>query len=460
MSKKLKQEISEKIKSAISGYTGQFEILSGNIIKLLNSPETERTDDFRTALREAISLLTSQYGVQGAINFLRHYEISEGMRKPSLAIYDHAFHFIGGAQKYGLTLVKALEDTFDITIIANRDITHKDFMDWYSLDLSKTEIKIIRLPYFDNRDTSHIDPHRIMKGTSNPFHTISRESGNYDIFINNGMLEMVYPLSLISVLVCHFPERRPQSYFYSDNYTYTIFNSKYTEQWIKKRWKYTPHKHIYPPVDMEVFRPGDKKEKIILSVARLEEGGTKKQKEMASAFITMKEKYPDITNGWKLIIAGGSTGENIYIRELEEIIGDKKDNSIELKINISDNELKELYKRSSVFWHLCGLGQNDPAKVEHFGMTIGEAMQNRIAPIVFDGGGQREIVEHGISGFRISSLSGLINYTINVMGNREFLEKLGKGAYEKSSLFKRERFVDEVRTFFYNIFPGFSNQKS
>ncbi|MCK5222371.1 MAG: glycosyltransferase, partial [Candidatus Aminicenantes bacterium] len=209
-----------------------------------------------------------------------------------------------------------------------------------------------------------------------------------------------------------------------------------------------------------VFRPVDKKEKIILSVARLEEGGTKKQKEMASAFITMKEKYPDITNGWKLIIAGGSTGENIYIRELEEIIGDKKDNPIELKINISDNELKDLYKRSSVFWHLCGLGQNDPAKVEHFGMTIGEAMQNRIAPIVFDGGGQREIVEHGISGFRISSLSGLINYTINVMGNREFLEKLGKGAYEKSSLFKRERFVDEVRTFFCNIFPGFSNQKS
>lgn len=450
----MKQEILEKIRTAISENTEQFHAISGKVIQLLNSNNIEKIDQYQYVLNETISILKVKYGIQGAINFLRHYEISTGKRKPSLAIYDHAFHFIGGAQKYGLTLIKALEDDFDITIIANRDVTHKDFMEWYGLDLKKAAIKIVRLPYFENRKTSHIDPHRIMKGTPNPFHTISRESGNYDIFINNGMLEMVYPLSLISVLVCHFPERRPQSYFYSDQYTYTIYNSKYTEKWIRRRWKYTPHKHIYPPVDMEVFKTGSEKEKLILSVARLEEGGTKKQKEMATAFITLKKNFPDISKGWKLIIAGGSTGENPYVQELKEIIKEAEENTIELNINISDRDLKDLYKKASIFWHLCGLGQNDPAKVEHFGMTIGEAMQNRLAPIVFDGGGQKEIVEHGISGFRISSLKGLIRYTVKIMEDDKLKKNLGESAYLKSLQFNRERFEKEVKQFFEKIIPG------
>jgi len=448
----LNQGISEKIRTLISGSSEPFHVISAKIIQLLDSNSIKETDKFKYFLNRSISIFKIHYGIQGAVNFLRHYEISSGKRKPSLAIYDHAFHFIGGAQKYGLTLIKALEDDFDITIIANRVVTHHDFLEWYGIDLKKADIKIVPIPYFDSRKTAHIDPHRIMKGTPNPFHAISSESGNYDIFINNGMLEMVYPLSLISVIVCHFPERRPQSYFYSDQYTYTIYNSKYTERWIRRRWKYTPHKHIYPPVDMEVFKTGSKKENLILSVARLEEGGTKKQKEMALAFIKLKKRFPDISDGWKLIIAGGSTGESPYLLELKEIINGE-DNSIELKTNISDNDLKALYKKASIFWHLCGLGQNDPAKVEHFGMTIGEAMQNRIVPIVFDGGGQREIVEQGKSGFRVSSLNGLIRNTEELMRDDKLREELGENAYLKSFQFNRKRFTKEVKLFFEDIIP-------
>ncbi len=445
---------SEKIENIFSQNKDPFHILSEKIINVLNSVEFENYDLFQKALDQSISRFTDEYGVQGSINFLRHLDLIEGKRKPTLAIYDHAFHFIGGAQKYGLTLVKALEDDFDITIISNRDVTHEDFLEWYGLDLKKAAIKIIKIPFFENRGTSHIDPHMIMKGSPNPFHIISRESGNFDIFINNGMLEMVYPLSLISILVCHFPERRPQSYFYSDFYSYTIYNSKYTAGWIRKRWKYIPHKHIYPPVDMEVYEQGGGKEKLIISVARIEEGGTKKQKEMAGAFIELKNKFPDIASGWKLVIAGGSTGENLYLSELEEIISEAETGSIELKINISEDDLKNLYRNGSVFWHLCGLGQNDPAKVEHFGMTIGEAMQNRLTPIVFDGGGQQEIVDQGISGFRCSSVTGLIRYTLKLMQDETLRKEIGENAYLKSLKFNRERFSGEVRQFFKNIIPG------
>ncbi len=444
--------------SSIRSIIGEHNIfspdLSWKLLKELNSIESEKEGEFKNLLKKTTELLTGKFGVQNSLNFINHLEITEGIRKPTIAIYDHAFHFIGGAQKYGITLIKALEDKFDITIISNRQVSHENFSEWYGIDTTGMTIKIIPLPYFEKRDTSHIAPHRILKGTPNPFHRISFESGNYDIFINNGMLEMVYPLSLISVMICHFPERRPESYFYSDRYTYTVYNSKYTGEWIKKRWKFVPHKHIYPPVDMEIFKPGDKKKKLIVSVARFEEGGTKKQKEMALAFIDMKKKYPDLLNGWELILAGGSTKNNIYLADIEDIIKQSGINSIKLRINITDEELKDIYKKSSIFWHLCGLGQDDPAKVEHFGMTIGEAMQNRIIPVVFDGGGQKEIVEHGSSGFRVASISGLIDYTLTIIKNGNFPNKMSESSYKRSKLFKKERFIFEVKEFFSNIIPG------
>jgi len=45
-------------------------------------------------------------------------------------------------------------------------------------------------------------------------------------------------------------------------------------------------------------------------------------------------------------------------------------------------------------------------------MTTVEAMQNYCVPVVIDGGGQREIVEHGISGFRFTSKEELKSYTL------------------------------------------------
>ena len=87
-------------------------------------------------------------------------------------------------------------------------------------------------------------------------------------------------------------------------------------------------------------------------------------------------------------------------------------------------------------------------------MTIGEAMQNRLAPIVYDGGGQKEIVDQGRSGFRCSSVTGLIRYTIKLMQDEKLRQELGENAYLKSLKFNRERFSREVRQFFKNIIPG------
>jgi glycosyltransferase involved in cell wall biosynthesis len=400
-------------------------------------------------LRQELGKIAAEHGIQAAYNALLRMEVALRLRKPTLAIYDHTGHIIGGGQKYGFTVAYTLQDIFDITLIVNKEISLQDILNWYHLDLSKCKIKVIKIPFFEQFDSQELDPGRISRRMENPFHIISKESGNYDFFINNSMNEMVYPLSNISTVICHFPERRPKSYFYADQYTHVIYNSKYTAHWIEKKWKFVPHKHIYPPVDMapeEKEKPS--KENIILSVARFEVSGSKKQLEMVRTFLKLNRRFPDILKEWKLMIVGGSPGENDYLKKVRETIKKSGVDNIELKLNISGDELKTIYKKSKIFWHLCGLDQTDPSLVEHFGMTIVEAMQNRLVPIVFDGGGQREIVEHGVNGFRVQSSAQLMAFTMKVINEPELREELSRSAFERSKVFTRETFEKKVKEFF------------
>jgi glycosyltransferase involved in cell wall biosynthesis len=402
-----------------------------------------------------IKKISRSKGIQSAYNFLMQAEVSLDLRKPRLGIYDHAFHFIGGAQKYGLTLISALQDQFDISIISNKKVSHSDFSRWYNLDLGRCEIKTIPLPYYEKKGAEHLDPAVVPKDKKNPFHAVSKESGNYDIFVNNSMNEMVYPLSNISVFVCHFPERRPKTYFYVDRYTYIMYNSLYTAGWIKKKWGLTPHEHVYPPVAQESWTQQAPKKKTIISVARFEAEGTKKQLEMIETFLKLKKAYPELSKEWTFNLIGGTTQENPYLRRLEKIVAQNPDKNIRLKINIPLAELKSSYRESMLFWHLCGLGHADPSQMEHFGMTTVEAMQNRIVPVVYDGGGLAEIVDHGLNGFRVKSKAELRHYTLRLFQDPKLLHTMADRAQKKSLQFSRRQFEERVQAFFSRLLNSY-----
>jgi glycosyltransferase involved in cell wall biosynthesis len=423
--------------------------------RLLNYLKSDSVAVIPEISRELNDISAAQ-GIQEAYNYLLRAEVMCGLRKPSLGVYDQAFHFIGGAQKYGLTLISALQEQFDVTIIANHEVSQKDFLSWYNLDLSKCRIKTIKLPYFEQRGVLHLDPAVIPKGTGNPFHLISQESGNYDIFLNNSMNEMVYPLANISVLICHFPERRPKTYFYADRYTYVISNSRYTAEWIKKIWKLPPAGHIYPPVDMDPGEGELPKKKHILSVARFEVEGTKRQQEMIEAFLMLNQAWPEIGSGWKFILVGGSNPGNPYLARLEQLIRNNPRQNIDLKVNIPVQELKRLYREAALFWHVCGLKHEDPSEIEHFGMTTVEAMQNKMVPLVYDGGGLKEIVDHGVNGFRVRSTAELLQYSIRLFRDKSLVQSLSESAQKKAQAFTRAKFEERVKSFFADVLKNYS----
>ena len=82
---------------------------------------------------------------------------------------------------------------------------------------------------------------------------------------------------------------------------------------------------------------------------------------------------------------------------------------------------------------------------EHFGMSVIEAMQNGAVPVVFDGGGLRESVRHGLDGFRVRDLQGLETRTLALMRSPSLLKRLSRAAQRRAEAFGPERFRREVR---------------
>lgn len=404
--------------------------------------------------------MTNSPSILGAVSTYRRLlraEITSGLRKPALGIYDHNLHLIGGGQKYGCTIAHALQDEFDITLIANHPVTRRQLSEWYGLDLPRVSLKVIPIAGFGSSSGSHIDPASLTRSQANPFQLVSRDSVRYDFFLNNGMNELVYPLSNMSFVMCHFPERRPSQYFYLDRYSQILYNSLYTAKWIRQRWKVEPDQLIYPPVNMDPPDDGHKRRQIILSIARFERGGSKKQVEMIQAFSKLKQNFPVPMKSWKMVVAGGSHQHNEYLETVHQLLESLGTSDIDVQVDLSGEEIRDLYGEAMIFWHLCGLDETDPALVEHFGMSVAEAMQCGVVPIVYRGGGMTEIVEDELSGYTVQNTAGLLRKTLDLVERPALLNKLSEAAMVRSQRFNLQRFEIQVQGYFRSKLKRYSS---
>ena len=406
----------------------------------------QNTDTVKQVLHNLKAALPDYVGDVGTYMFFSQLEVLLGLRKIRVGIYDHAGHFAGGGQRYVAEMAAYMQDRYDVGYIFNSEVELSEYREWFDLDLSKCSMKIIKIPFFEERNRYTADEGMVLGERTNPFDIISKETLNYDIFINANMLGKVNPLSAVSIFICHFPDQERTRFFQVDKYDHLVSNGDYTGGWIKRRWNMQHTTKLYPPVNMyNALSNPDDKEKIILSVSRFEISGSKKQVEMIETFADMVRRYPQETRGWKLMLVGGSTPGNTYIATVEEAITRAQCN-IEYKANAAVSEIRDYYRQASIFWHACGLNEERPERVEHFGMTTVEAMQNCCVPIVIDGGGQREIVEHGDSGFRFSTLDELMALSLAVMGDRHQCRRMAERAYERSSQFNQKIFRERLDT--------------
>ncbi|HEY4662390.1 MAG TPA: glycosyltransferase [Candidatus Humimicrobiaceae bacterium] len=237
----------------------------------------------------------------------------------------------------------------------------------------------------------------------------------------------------------------PRDLTFLETYDKVVTISEYSRKWIKKLWG-KESTVLFPPVDIDSFRTGNK-EKIILSVGRFfPEHHNKKQLELVGVFRELYDRYPVEMKDYALYLAGGVGSRADHLEYVEKVKAAGKNYPIKVITNMRWEDLVRIFARSLIFWHASGLGEDEkvhPEKFEHFGITTVEAMAAGCIPVVINKGGQKEIIRNGYDGFLFDSLEELEDITIKIITGKINIDVIRKNAVEScrrfsSSNFKRD----------------------
>lgn len=222
-------------------------------------------------------------------------------------------------------------------------------------------------------------------------------------------------------------------------------NSYFTKHFIDKKLN-VKSDILYPPVNLHVVE-NMKKENIILHVGRFDvdrnESNYKKQDVMINA---LKEMMDEGLKDWKFILIIGVRNEDRYkLNKLKQTV---KGYPIEIIENPSNKILWENYSKARIYWHATGYGedlQKYPEKAEHFGISTVEAMGAGCVPVVFNAGGQKEIVEDNKSGYLCNSIEDFISKTNALIRDENLLKKTSVASTKRSDIFSGNRFCSELK---------------
>jgi glycosyltransferase involved in cell wall biosynthesis len=220
-----------------------------------------------------------------------------------------------------------------------------------------------------------------------------------------------------------------------------ICNSYFTKGFIDKEYG-LKSMVIYPPIDVQKIRP-KRKENIILAVGRFSQlTQAKRQDVLVEAF---KKLVKNGLNDWQLILAGGvEVGAKDFLIKLEKKI---RGYPIQILKSPVYKDLIELYGKAKIFWSASGFDIDEikePSKVEHFGISVVEAMAGGAVPLVVNAGGHKEIIDEGSTGFLWSKKGELVKKTKMLVENNELLHQISTKAIAASNVYEYERFAEEV----------------
>lgn len=196
-----------------------------------------------------------------------------------------------------------------------------------------------------------------------------------------------------------------------------VCNSTFTKNIIDKEFG-VESVVVYPPVDTESFK-SKRKENIILYVGRFSKIlQSKGQETLISAFKNLNDNG---IKDWKLVLAGGTEvgAEGV----IENLIKMAEGYPIELVESPDFATLKDIYGRARIFWSASGFGASEdekPEKMEHFGITVVEGMAAGAVPVIFNGGGHKEIIKDGLTGFLWNDIDELVGKTTKLIKNKQF----------------------------------------
>ncbi len=185
--------------------------------------------------------------------------------------------------------------------------------------------------------------------------------------------------------------------------------------------------------------PTAAKTQMIISVGRFFPNlHNKKQHQMVTAF---KELINDGVSEVELCLVGSvDPGGEVYFQYVKDLAVNYP---VRFVTSASYQQLIELYQKAKVYWHAAGFGEdleNQPEKAEHFGVSTIEAMSYGCVPVVFAGGGQKEIVKNGLNGFYWGTLPQLKDHTTELLTDKVMQATLAQAAWKDAQQYTYETF--------------------
>lgn len=334
------------------------------------------------------------------------------------AIYNPYFDTLGGGERYTVAFAQVLKDAGYRVDVEWKDVTIKERLE------NRFGLELKNINFVSN---------------------IKRGDG-YDVcfWVSDGSVPLLRARKNILHFQMPFKNINGKSLlnkmkFYRINKI--ICNSYFTKSYIDSEFGIKSDV-IYPPVSTDELKP-KKKENFIISVGRFSQLTQAKRQDVLVN--TFKKLYDSGYKKWSIILAGGvEVG-------VDKIVDKLRDNSAGYPVKIIESpswkEVKDLYSRAKIFWTASGYGideDKEPKRLEHFGITIVEAMSAGTIPLAYSAGGHIEIISEGESGYLWKTKQELFNKTQILIKDKNLQLKLSKNTRRSSDVYEYERFEAQV----------------
>jgi len=324
-----------------------------------------------------------------------------------IGFYSPYFDSMSGGERYLLTLASHWSQSHDV------------FLFW-------DDPKILK----ESESRLHIDLSRIRTAenvfkTKNVFRKLAVSRG-YDLifFLTDGSIPTTFArrnILHVQVPFQDIPVHPIKLLRFQEIVCNSFFTKDHLEPRVGKRSIV-----IYPPV-ASVKRTGSAKKNVILSVGRFHP--LKKQDVLIEIF--RKGEFKDYT----LVLSGGlQPADQKYF---DFLLSSAKNLSVKLYPNASYEKLVGLYNDARIYWHAAGFGEKRPEAMEHFGMTTVEAMSAGCIPVVFNGGGQSEIISRNLW----MTPDECLDMTEHIIQNKKEQDGFRKDLIRQSKKFSVEAFT-------------------
>ncbi len=261
-----------------------------------------------------------------------------------------------------------------------------------------------------------------------------------------------FSLAKKNIAHIQFPLKIDHSSFLSqmklNNWGCKTTNSEFTKKIIEPNWPVKVNLVHQPMVDINLFNKNlnlEKKEKIILNVGRFfSHLHAKRQDILVEIFAKLLKQEPSLSQDWQLVLIGNVENQD-YADQVKRAA-----HGLPIKIihQCDRQQLIDWFRRSSIYWHATGYRVNEdqePQKVEHFGITTVEAMAAGNVPIVIDKGGQSEVVGDELQNWAWLTQADCMKNTLLMMRNQRLRQKVQKIAQKRAAEFGPQKFQQKIK---------------